>query len=327
MKISIITPSFNQAQYLEQTIDSVLSQNYPNLEYILIDGGSTDGSLDIIKKHEKYLAYSVSEKDSGQSHAINKGIAKATGEVINWLNSDDYYEPDALKVIGDFFSDPTSQVLCAKSNIIENGKIMRQSNGTDLYENNLAKTIGWARTDQPETFFRQSAFQQIGPLNENLHYVMDREWWMRYLFHFGLDGIKRINNIVVNFRLHSQSKTETKKVEFEWESNQLYRSLANQASLAETVGLIETILASNQLTKIIEFPSPNMELAREAIQYFLLHRADQEYYRLNFQSAQQLLNQIDAGCFKRVDQKLLNKLSFRMKYLPAPVVKFLRKWR
>jgi len=98
-KISIITPSFNQGKYLEETIFSVLGQNYPNLEYIIIDGGSTDNSVDIIKKYENQLTYWISEPDNGQSHAINKGFMKATGGILAWLNSDDMYLPGVLDYV------------------------------------------------------------------------------------------------------------------------------------------------------------------------------------------------------------------------------------
>ena len=123
-KISIITPSYNQGNYLEQTIDSVLSQNYQNLEYIIIDGGSTDNSVEIIKKHQKHLHYWVSEKDSGQSEAINKGLKIAGGEIINWLNSDDYYTANALKTVAEHFEDESVLVVSGRSDIWKNEKIL-----------------------------------------------------------------------------------------------------------------------------------------------------------------------------------------------------------
>src|SRR5450759_2806690 len=104
MKISVITPSYNQGQFLEETILSVINQNYPNLEYFIIDGGSTDNSIEIIKKYEKHLTYWVSEKDNGQAHAINKGFKKATGDIVCWINSDDLLIQGAINTISNYFS-------------------------------------------------------------------------------------------------------------------------------------------------------------------------------------------------------------------------------
>ena len=116
-RISIVTPSFNQGKYIEQTIQSVLSQNYPNLEYIIIDGGSTDGTVEIIKKYEQQLTYWISEPDKGQTDAINKGFAKCTGEIFNWINSDDYYSPNSLHIVAEVFSEnPTAKVVCGLEN-------------------------------------------------------------------------------------------------------------------------------------------------------------------------------------------------------------------
>src|SRR5690554_6525455 len=115
MKTSIITPAFNQGNFIEETIDSMLSLGYSYLEYIIVDGGSTDNSLEVIKKYEKHLHYCVSEPDRGQSHAINKGLKRATGDIINWINSDDYLEPGALKTIAEAFENPDTNVFIGRS--------------------------------------------------------------------------------------------------------------------------------------------------------------------------------------------------------------------
>src|SRR3989442_14278812 len=125
-KISVVTPSYNQGSYLEKTILSVLNQEYPNIEYIVIDGGSTDNSLDIIKKYEKYLKYWVSEQDRGQSHAINKGLSHATGDLLAWLNSDDYYMPRALRTFATMaITNPEASAFVGTGRVIdETGNIL-----------------------------------------------------------------------------------------------------------------------------------------------------------------------------------------------------------
>ena len=191
-----------------------------------MDGGSKDNTVDVIKKYEKHISFWVSEPDKGQSDAINKGLKRATGEIVNWLNSDDFYEPNSLHTVAENFQDPSVKVVCGRSNLFK-GKyeIVQESKGTDVYDNNLAKTIGWARIDQPETFFRKSALDIMGLVDPNFHYVMDKEWWIRYLLHFGLNNIKKIDNKLVNFRLHEESKTVSQKDLFGVETASMYYNI------------------------------------------------------------------------------------------------------
>jgi glycosyltransferase involved in cell wall biosynthesis len=322
-RISIVTPSFNQGDFLEQTIDSVLSQNYPNLEYIIIDGGSTDKSVEVIKKNQKYLAYWVSEKDRGQSHAINKGFQHATGDVINWLNSDDYYEPRALEIVNEFFQDPSINVLVARSNIIKNAQVVRQTSGTDVYENNLPKTAGWARIDQPETFFRLTAHREIGPLNESLHYVMDREWWMRYLLKFGLEGIVKTKEVIVNFRLHDKSKTVSDQSKFDAENEKIYVAMANQAGIENFLKL----MSPEEEISSLKFPPIDADLAKKILNYYLLLRAEQAYYVSNFKECLRILKQVNFNWLADEDQLAAKKISQRAYFLPSAFHKFVKRWK
>ena len=207
-KITIVTPSYNQAAYLEQTIQSVLSQNYPNLEYIIIDGGSTDGSVEIIKKYENRLTYWVSEKDGGQSDAINKGLQHATGEIFNWLNSDDQYLPNSLNYIGNYFSEnPETNVLCGRQWLLEPDGTRISSAGTTICDT-VEETAVKMHIDQPCTFFRVSCLRDVGfYVERDLHFMMDAELWLRYLLLFGLSGVKKTETYFTLFRVHAAAKS------------------------------------------------------------------------------------------------------------------------
>jgi len=201
-KISIVTPSYNQAQFLERTILSVLNQNYPNLEYIIIDGGSTDGSVEIIKKYEKYISYWVSEKDRGQSHALNKGFEKANGELVGWQNSDDLYLPGAFKkVIEVFKNKPDYDVYFGNvyfidefDCIIRDLRFVKFSPFSLIYE-------GTVLANQA-SFYLKNIIKSF-KLNENLKFTMD------YEFYFKIKDSKFIftHNFLGAFRLHSSAKT------------------------------------------------------------------------------------------------------------------------
>jgi glycosyltransferase involved in cell wall biosynthesis len=176
--ISILTPSFNQAKYLEQTILSVFSQDYPAIEYLIIDGGSTDGSIEIIKKYSDRIAWWISEKDNGQAEAVNKGLKQAKGKYIGWLNSDDFYLPGAISQAVELLeTNPKAAFVFGNvKSIDENGKvtnIMRYDHWkfSDLMHFNI---IG-----QPGVFIRKENMDRVGGLDLNYHFLLDHHLWLR----------------------------------------------------------------------------------------------------------------------------------------------------
>jgi glycosyltransferase involved in cell wall biosynthesis len=205
-KISVVTPSYNQGQYLEDTIHSVLGQGYPNLEYIIIDGGSTDDSVAVIKKHEKYLTYWVSERDGGQAEAINKGFARATGDILGWLNSDDCYLPGTLAYVARQLDAPPPRIVF--------GNCVHLTEDTDLAEGSHVKHFSQrydlSLTDyiiQPSSFWTRSAWETVGPLNDAMHYAFDWEWFLRAkTAGVAFTALDRYLSI---YRIHRDHKTGT----------------------------------------------------------------------------------------------------------------------
>jgi glycosyltransferase involved in cell wall biosynthesis len=174
-RISIVTPSYNQAAFIEETIRSVLLQGYPNLEYIVIDAGSTDGTIEIIKKYARWLEYWVSEPDKGQSDAINKGMRMATGNILAWLNSDDGLLPAALTTVAGFLSRrPMS--ICVGATVEKHEEQTTIVYKTPSFDEML---YHGRRVPQPSTFWTADLWSIAGPLREDLHYVMDYDLWLR----------------------------------------------------------------------------------------------------------------------------------------------------
>ena len=178
-KITVVTPSYNQAQFLEQTILSVIGQGYPNLEYIIMDGGSKDGSVEIIKKYENNITYWQSKKDNGQGAAINEGFSRSTGDILCWINSDDLYMPGTLLKIGRMFkeiSDPT--ILFGNClHFYENSSKTRGSNIEKHHRELQLELCDYII--QPSSFWNRKAWEKTGIINESFHYVFDWEWFIR----------------------------------------------------------------------------------------------------------------------------------------------------
>lgn len=209
-KISIVTPSYNQAVFLERAILSVINQNYPNLEYIIIDGGSKDESLSIIKKYERHLSYWVSEPDRGQSHAINKGLAKCSGDYFAWLNSDDYLNPGVLPLVGEAFDDPRVGTVCGEINVVDvRGNILEKRSSTRITFETLLN--GNAQIIQPGAFHRKTLLDQLGGVDENLRYVMDYELWLRLGKH---SSFVQLAEVLANYTVHPSSKTCSAFIKF-----------------------------------------------------------------------------------------------------------------
>lgn len=206
-KISIVTPSYNQAKYLERTILSVLNQGYPNLEFIIVDGGSTDASVDIIKKYERYLAYWHSGPDAGQSDALNHGFSRATGDILGWLNSDDLYLPGALEHVEDTFRAnlEAGVVFGDWWEVDSNDEVTSVNYAFDF---NLGQFIheGFHLNSQA-MFWRREVHRRFGEFDVNLHRTMDYDLILRVGLAEGQDAFFRIAHPLACFRRHMEQKT------------------------------------------------------------------------------------------------------------------------
>jgi glycosyltransferase involved in cell wall biosynthesis len=209
-KLSIVTPSFNQGLFLEETIRSVLQQNYKNLEYIVIDGGSSDNSVDIIKKYESSLHYWVSEKDEGHGHAINKGFSHASGDIMAWINSDDKYTPWSLQVVAEIFSRFPHVMWIVGFNSWWNdaGAMLKAKRCPKNIFDFLLGNYAWIQ--QESVFWRKTLWDAAGGyVNQNYKLMIDGELWTRFFLHAELYSV---DCILGGYRMHSSNRARDKRL-------------------------------------------------------------------------------------------------------------------
>ena len=216
--VSIVTPSYNQAAFLEQALISVLEQNYLRLEYIVVDGASTDGSVDIIRKYADKLTFWVSEKDGGQAEAINKGFSRAKGEIFAWLNSDDYYLPGTISAAVKVFREHPDLVLIY-GNLLAVNEHSQTTNLLHYGQLTLEDLLCFQIIGQPAVFFRREAFEITGGLDTSYHCFLDHHLWLR----MALQGrILHVDQTWAAARFHPAAKNRARSAEFSREAFRLF---------------------------------------------------------------------------------------------------------
>lgn len=204
-RITIVVPSYNQGQFLEECLVSILDQDHPDKEVIVMDGGSKDGSVDVIRKYEKHLAYWQSQRDGGQTPAINAGVARSTGDIVGWLNSDDAFRPGAIARAANAFSSDDALVLVqGRLDVFDEATkrvAVRRNDGAIDFRRILD---GAFSLHQPGSFFRRTAMKQVGSLDESLNYVMDYDYWLRLA---KIGKVAELPEIQAMHRLHADCKT------------------------------------------------------------------------------------------------------------------------
>lgn len=258
-KISIVTPSFNQGDFIEETILSVIGQAYPNLEYIIIDGGSTDSTVEIIKKYEKHLHYWVSEKDRGQSDAINKGFEIASGDILGWLNSDDMFLPGTFSFIANLVKNNEDGIFFGNCIHFREENEDLYSFGSNVEKAHAATSL--TNVDyiiQPSSFWQKSVWNKVGKLREDMVYAFDWEWFLRAQKY----GIKftPASKALSMYRLHKNHKTATGGKKRQEEIAQVYEIYSPELAILYRKLMVEerVILApkNNWISRLLHRPPP-----------------------------------------------------------------------
>jgi glycosyltransferase involved in cell wall biosynthesis len=246
-RISVVTPSFNQGAYLGETLASVASQHYPELELIVMDGGSTDDSVEVIKSFASCVTYWESQPDQGQSHAINKGFAKATGDIVCWLNSDDVFLPGALNAVAHAFnSHPDWEWVSAPS--LKFGDGLHEVGGLYELPHDRVEWLRFCPLAQPSTFWKRSLYDRLGGLDESFHFALDYEYWVRFVF--GGASVHFMDRPLSAYRLHDVSKTISSQEKFRAEEERLREKYWDKLTRPEQRRLARLVSQSEDVLEL-----------------------------------------------------------------------------
>jgi len=328
-RISIVIPSYNQGQFLEETILSVINQQYPDLELFVVDGGSNDNSVDIIKKYESHITWWVSEKDKGQSDAINKGFSKARGVILTWLCSDDLLTPDSLKIVASHFSSANEKIgLIHGGAIVFDKDQIKETRFTYQRPCKEAYLSGMV-FPQPAAFFRRSYLTQVGFLNETLHYGMDYDLFQRLSL---ICEFLPIDNVLAKYRLHSESKSVTESNRFITDWKKTYINRCKNLGWSQEISYL---LRTGLFNKEINYNEPYPFLPDHTIQstidkqkslfFHLGHILKDLYWKNDLERARNLRNLMKRDFEKEwwKENPRLNTVSAKLSY-PGFVLKALR---
>jgi glycosyltransferase involved in cell wall biosynthesis/predicted SAM-dependent methyltransferase len=306
-RITIITPSYNQGEFIEQTILSIIGQEYPNLQYIVIDGGSTDATVSILEKYSDRISYWVSEKDRGQSHAINKGVAVADGDIFNWVNSDDWLAPGALHAIAQAFSNTGAKLICSPTRLVHSDG-RETIGGATAHSESIEDILNIRGLNQMGMYWAMDRVKALGGVNDAFTYSMDLDLWKRYVLTYGTGQIAHIDTPTGYFRLHEASKTgvdfDTSKPLFDRENNAAFWNYAAAAGPKYLKGM--QLLYPDVQPKVVNANLPNA-FDKEVLQRWLtalyFEKGKRAFYRNDFKFCYSILGCLDDTWLTANDSK------------------------
>jgi len=326
-RITIITPSFNQGRYLEETILSVINQQYGNLEYIIIDGGSTDQSASIIDKYSSRLSYSLIEKDSGQSEAINKGFAKTTGDIVSWLGSDDLLADGALTKVATAFErlPSTTGLVHGNTELFSESGFSRIDKGYP--DQSVERRLAGMTFPQPSSFIKRTFLDKTGFLNNDYHYVMDYDLFSRLAM---TCKFEYIDELLSKYRLHDMSKSQTALQGFAGDWMKIFNGVIRGLGFDNAVQELEQLGLSTGAAEGAAFfvPYRNKIAVNEKLlrYYFFSNVLKYDYESGNFSRAKEIASHLSTNYFTEAsgDPDVKQMIS-RLKYLPGSVISLIRK--